>query len=436
MRQVFNCGIFILVCFSVEPSFGQDSLKIRRQIIEAKFNLETGSSHVPSSVLNKFIFGGYISSEKIDKAEGRLYSNMRTGVVSSIEFNHYIFNDYPSLKIDSNKSKPRVYFRGLSLQFKDMGGIRFNDDAYRLVMQGNGQYPGKKLNAEVANALRMQWQAVGVSLSVPFTTDMNKGFKSTSLNFGVSLAHLSGFQSLKNFQANVYTDTLGQQLDVNWDGALESVDRKRRTAGFGLLLNGKYFFSKLRTIEKKYKIVTQEKSIRLGVTDLGIFRVNDVRQYYRNERSAGKTVRIENENTRLADVFGGNFFASRRDTVLQKLDLDSQKLNQWQIAPFTLYAQFKFYSGYAVNLNYTFLSGYLPKAEFVYRLMRVAKTLAVAPTVSLGGFDNWNINLKSNWSIFPKYKVIVYGQIDGIESLILPNIQHGFGARLNLNINF
>jgi hypothetical protein len=234
MRQVFNCGIFILACFSVKPSFGQDSLTTRYQSIETKFNLETGSSHVPAAVLNRFFWGGYINSEKIDKAEGRLNSNMRAGVVSSIEFSYNTVTD--------NKSRPRVYTWNFNMQMKDLGGIRFNDDAYRLVMQGNGQYPGKQLNAEVANALRMQWQAVGVSRTAPLIADMNKGVKSTSLNYGVSLAHLSGFQSLKNFQANVYTDTLGQQLDVNWDGALESVDRKRRTAGFGLLLNGKYFY--------------------------------------------------------------------------------------------------------------------------------------------------------------------------------------------------
>jgi hypothetical protein len=331
------------------------------------------------------------------------------------------------------------------VQLKNAAGVRFSDDAYRLMMQGNGQFPGRQLNAEVKKATTMQWQAIGGEWGIPIRRKYIQHRNEYGPFFmGLSVAHLSGYQQISNFKTAVYTDTLGQQLDVNWNGKLESMARNRSTAGFGALVKGKFGFTRFSKLDSASKKRNQILDVEMGFYDFGVFRVNDVRQYFRNERSAGQTVRIENENTRLADVFGGNFFSTRRDSILQKLDLDSQQISKWVISPFTVYVNFIFPKGYRVNLTYVNLPGYLPRADFIYKsLLKSNKKYSLTPSFSLGGFDNWNLNL--NWSFYTRVQNTrnkklsfwgIQGKIEGIEALVLPTVQHGFGGKLLLYCNF
>jgi hypothetical protein len=67
----------------------------------------------------------------------------------------------------------------------------------------------------------------------------------------------------------------------------------------------------------------------------------------------------------------------------------------------------------------------------------------LTPSFSLGGFDNWNLNL--NWSFYTRVQNTrnkklsfwgIQGKIEGIEALVLPTVQHGFGGKLLLYCNF
>lgn len=456
MRQVYKFGFLALMLHAGWVN-GQDSTFIQRHRskgsliklpvykhrVGADFSIESGSSRIPSTVLNRFLLGGYIASEKIDNAEERLSGNIRAGAMNSMYFQ--LFN-YP--KSDTSwQKKYAVKFSGVTVGLIQIGGLRLNNHAFRLIFQGNGQYPGEQLNARIMHAKRMRWQEVNFWWNKQFTPK-STGFYLNSFAFSFGLAHLSAYQSLRNFEVSVFTDTLGQRLDVNWGGNLESVTRHRNTAGFGALLNGILNFRR-ESYRRYNQWRLKHKGLRdidLGLYSFGIFKVNDYRNYFRNQNAVGQTVRIENENTTLADVFGGNYFATRRDSLMKNLDIDSQLNNKWVLSPFTMALSANIGDkGYSMGIIYINIPGYLPQFTLYSKTYRVFGPkvsrkfpLAVAPSLAIGGFDNWNLNLRMSYYKFIKSRngMQVSAHIFGLESLAIPARQHGLGGRIRLIYSF
>jgi hypothetical protein len=100
----------------------------RPKTIGVSLYSESGSPGMPLAITGRFLLGGYIPTERIAATEERLKPQVRGGLASTMSLNV------------TNKFFIRRH---------QMGGIRFNDDAFRLVFQGNGAYMGQTLDARI-----------------------------------------------------------------------------------------------------------------------------------------------------------------------------------------------------------------------------------------------------------------------------------------------
>jgi hypothetical protein len=87
-------------------------------------------------------------------------------------------------------------------------------------------------------------------------------------------------------------------------------------------------------------------------------------------------------------------------------------------------------------LSYRNLPGYLPRLDYQPKIKLGIGALRFYPSVSLGGFDTWNINLLSYWTWKPIQRggLQVNMRLEGLESLVMPSRLNGFGALVTLRV--
>jgi hypothetical protein len=115
----------------------------------AWLNIESGSNGVPLSMINRFAFGGYVSpSEMNDYQQLLSASGNRMGAIQN-----YGINIYPIIGIPVAK---KLALENITLEIDDITGANFNQDAFRLIFQGNTNYLGQTLN--VGNNVVESWR--------------------------------------------------------------------------------------------------------------------------------------------------------------------------------------------------------------------------------------------------------------------------------------
>jgi hypothetical protein len=371
----------------------------RPKTIGVSLYSESGSPGMPLAITGRFLLGGYIPTERIAATEERLKPQVRGGLASTMSLNV------------TNKFFIRRH---------QMGGIRFNDDAFRLVFQGNGAYMGQTLDARIQKAT--QWDVVEIGFGFEKARKLKNGKGNIIYNGSINPGWLRSYSAVKDFTANVFTDTLAQNVDVMWGGNVQ-----RATGGFGLSMNADlmYDFTK-----------GPWQFVSLYVNNAGLYYTGGLTTYSRLPGMAGNTVRLEAATTSLNKIFRGDWFGDRVDTVKQQLGLDSSRSSKTLFAPFEvgltgLHKNFGW-----IRMNYRYLPGYLPRFDWQPNTRLGVGNLRFYPGISLGGFDTWNINLSSTWD----WKALQHGglffslQLEGLESLVMPGRLNGFGAYASVRV--
>ncbi|MEK0421094.1 MAG: hypothetical protein RLZZ161_945, partial [Bacteroidota bacterium] len=363
---------------------------LRPKTIKVSFESESGSPAMPLAITGRFLLGGYIPSERISETEERLKTQLRGGIAATMQLN----------------VADKFYVRR-----HQMGGIRFNDDAFRLVFQGNGAYLGETLDARIHKAT--QWDVVELGLGFEKNRMLTSGKGHVWFTGSINPGWLQSYSAVNNFRATVFTDTLAQHVDVFWGGSLH-----RARSGFGLTVN----------TDVSYELQKGSwKEVSMGLSNFGLYYTGSLNTYSRLPAMANSTVRLESATTSLNRIFRGDWFGDRVDTIKQALGLDSSQSGKTLLAPFTIYVtgSHKHLGWYA--LNYRNLPGYLPMLDWWPNDHLGIGKLRIYPGLSLGGFDTWNINLQSNWNWKPMQRGGLYFnlRLEGLESLAMPGRLNG-----------
>lgn len=360
---------------------------------------ESGSPGMPLAITGRFLLGGYIPAERIAATEERLKPNVRGGLASTLKLN----------VLD------KFYIRR-----HQMGGIRFNDDAFRLVFQGNGAYMGQTLDAHIRKAA--QWDVVELGFGFEKSRRLKGGKGNVIIGGTINPGWLKSYSAVNDFRAQVFTDTLAQNVDVMWGGNVQ-----RATGGFGLTVNATLMYV---FIKGPWQMVS------LNVDNAGLYYTGGLTTYSRLPGMAGSTVRLEAATTSLNKVFRGDWFGDRVDTVKQQLGLDSSRGSKTLLAPFEVGLSGLHKNLGWLSLSYRNLPGYLPRFDWQPNTRLGAGKLRFSPCVSLGGFDTWNIGLLSSWNWKPMQRGGLFAnlRLEGLESLVLPGRLNGFGAYASLRV--
>jgi hypothetical protein len=366
---------------------------LRPKTIKVSFESESGSPAMPLAITGRFLLGGYIPSERISETEERLKTQLRGGIAATMQLN----------------VADKFYVRR-----HQMGGIRFNDDAFRLVFQGNGAYLGETLDARIHKAT--QWDVVELGLGFEKNRMLTSGKGNFRFTGSINPGWLQSYSAVNNFRATVFTDTLAQHVDVFWGGSLQ-----RARGGFGLTINTNVSYE----LQKG-----SWKLISMGLANFGLYYTGSLNTYSRLPATANSTVRLESATTSLNRIFRGDWFGDRVDTVKQQLGLDSSQSSKMLLAPFELYVSGMHSKWGWVSLCYKHLPGYLPRFDWQPNVKIGIGALRFYPGISLGGFDTWNINLLSTWYWRPLQRggFFVNLRLEGLESLAMPDKLNGFGA--------
>lgn len=372
---------------------------IQSSMIAVSVLSESGSAGMPLSITGRFLLGGYIPSESITQTEARLKSQVSGGIASTMQLNV------------SDKFIIRRH---------QMGGIRFNDDAFRLVFQGNGAYLGQTLDAGINNAV--QWDVLELGLGFEKSKKLLHGKGRVTYQGSINPGWLRSYSAINNFRAQVFTDTLAQHVDVLWGGSVQ-----RAQGGFGLTINSgiTYDFSS-----------GPWKMVFAGLENAGLYYTNDLKTYNRLPGMADSTVRLQTASTSLNRIFRGDWFGDRVDTIKRQIGLDSSRKSKTLLAPFTVYLAANHEKWGFVRLSYRNLPGYLPRLDYQPKIRLGIGAVRFYPSVSLGGFDTWNINLLSYWTWKPIQRggLQVNMRLEGLESLAMPGRFNGFGAYVSLRV--
>ena len=387
-----------------------------RSSLGPSFYFESGSSAIPANIGNKFIAGGYIQSKNIDDFALRMPENLRAGVYSNINIGLH-------RKVNSTTSTDLIFYR------VQAGGVNMNDDAFRLFFQGNGDYLGRTLDARIRKA--RSFSAYGIKAVWHKKLEPRGENSSRSVvSFGISPSVLSGYSSVNNFKASVFTDSLAQNIDVNWDGSLTSTQRRGGAAGAGLLVDFTYGCLSIG----KNKFCPRNISLR----DFGVYYASNTREYSRKPEFSGTTTNITTSVATLREIFGGEWFKGRRDTLTQQLGIDSSAGQSWILSPFTISANLEFGRA-SILLRWRNLPGYLPYVEFKPTpILSGSRNFAITPSLAFGGFDTWNLNLQAFYLLKPQEQggLEASASIMGLESLAFPGKQHGLGFQASVNFLF
>jgi hypothetical protein len=366
---------------------------IRRKTLGVSLYSESGSPGMPLAITGRFLLGGYIPAERIAETEERLKPNVRGGLAYTMKLN----------------VADKFYVRR-----HQMGGIRFNDDAFRLVFQGNGAYMGQTLDARIRKAA--QWDIVELGFGFEKSRRLKGGKGNVIIGGTLNPGWLRSYSAVNDFRAQVYTDTLAQNVDVMWGGNVQ-----RATGGFGLTVNAVLMYD---FIKGPWQLIS------LNVDNAGLYYTGGLTTYSRLPGMAASTVRLEAATTSLNKIFRGDWFGDRVDTVKQQLGLDSSRSSKTLFAPFEVsVGALHKHLGW-LSLSYRNLPGYVPRLDWQPNTRLGVGNLRFYPCVSLGGFDTWNIGLLSSlsWRAMQRGGLFANLRLEGLESLVLPGRLNGFGA--------
>lgn len=383
-------------------------------------DFQTGSGSLNQYVLNRLLLGGYISPSEVDKAEKRLNTNTRAGLFTYLAFDAaYVFQPFPKV---FEKSKKQFVFHGLGIGQQHLAGADFTSDLYRLVFQGNGNYAGKKL--ETGKIHMDQWNSRTLYFSGQRLFVGDSGISELSLNLGVS--QLLAYRKLRISESWLYTDPNVQYVDAFVNGNYENSGKSSLSGnGFGLVASAQ-FVSKMRKFRSP---------VKLSIDNAGIYKVWSGNKVSVNNTEA---VRLNQTNISYAELRNGFGIENQRDSILADLDADTVKLSKWVASPFRVAVEFNVRNVLNVSLDYTYISGYLPRvvltpvSPFAFSFL---SQVSIMPQLQLGGFDTYNLNLILGYDKIrikqpTASRINFYVKLYGLEGFVLPKVEHGSGIML------
>ena len=237
-----------------------------KYLVGMEGNADFSSNAITSAFAADFLQGNYIDSTRKQQVSSRLKNANRIGY----SLNYGIFG---VLYNDTIKGK-RAFNFFIALRHKDYLNVAFPKDVFNVAFYGNASYAGKsaQLSPFSLNSISYQQLEIG-------SVCTNFGGKA---KFGMGISFLAGqqLQSINMANGSLYTDPLGQYLQLSSDAkynASDSTPGHNYLNGYGASLD--FYFS------APYKVGKKDGIITIGITDLGFIKWNSHSLSYSKDTS-------------------------------------------------------------------------------------------------------------------------------------------------------
>lgn len=407
------CALFVLCVAFSKAQYNTEFLNYSSygRGISLNVDYEAGSNALKNDMVNKLIWGGYISNDMKDASEKKLKANNNFGI--NLNYGTTAF-------VKGNKKFD--YLIGFKNQ--EVLNASFNADFYRLMFYGNKRFLGETVDLSniSVNALRFQEAKFGAIIH----------HVDSVAKIGVSVSFLKGEQLLylktgKNASMYTANDASLIQVNSNFNFAISDTSNKNLLGFNGVGANADIFF------ETPYKSKIGKKSVLIvNANNIGFihWRKNSV-QYSSDSLITFQGYKIQN----ILDLKDSTLNKINQDTIFQKL-VNSRKENFNINIPTNLVLINKIYFG---NMNFSLNTGFRYIFNANYRMYYFAEPeykhnkMTYTFHAGYGGYARMNVGASVTYN--GKHLFFKIGS-NSLQGFILPKVAYGQGVFFSIAKKF
>jgi hypothetical protein len=405
-------GLIVMLVFGLR-GFGQYNTNFLNyshtgRSVSANLDFEAGSNGMSSELVDKLVFGGYISDKAKAESSKKLKAHNNFGINLNYDVSAFL------------KGGKKFDFL-IGVKNQEIINATYSRDFFNLMFYGNQSYKGSTANLSncSVNALRFQEAKFGAIL---YNVD-------SVGKIGISVSFLKGEQLFfiqTNNNSNLYTSPNGDQLifNSNFSMALSDTSNKRLGGFNGVGASADIFF------ETSYKSSIGKKSVLIvNANNIGFIHwLNNSVQY-----SSDSSLRFSGYHIRtVTDLKDSTISRINGDSLLRSLS-NARKENFNINIPTNLVIINKIYFGQqqqfclGTGFRYIFNANYIPYV-FLEPEYKVKEFTFVLHT-GYGGYTRLNVGASVQWN--SKGWFIRLGS-NSLQGYVLPKSAYGQGLFFTL----
>jgi hypothetical protein len=392
-----------------------------------EYKVETGSNAVPLGFASRFAVGGYVNPDKMAAYHEGLNDNNRLGAYQrmSIQLVPFVgLQKYSTV----NKQKVSVYYSSETLS-----GARFTKDAFGLMMRGNTPF----LDQEVKVGDNEIWSLSQRKLKLGFWSEKS------SFHWNIALSQVVNYSHVRTKDLSLFSDSRGDSISFDGKISSQNTNYQPRGTGWGMQFGVSKSFNLNRAFGKMWFVYA-------SLQDFGFVSIHNVKTISRGvlfdqnslkpvDWTETNRVNLKAVNLNYSDLRAGDWIDRQRDSIEAKLNFNEINQRGTILSPFEIRVGLGTHekrvlnkkwtqNGYFAYLTYRHILGYVPRFEMGTKFTK--GLIMLAPTISVGGFDVFDVNMTLGFKAFLEL------QLYGMESFIAPSKWHGGGLMLRFRYPF
>lgn len=372
---------------------------------------EAGSNAIKNDMMNKLIWGGYISTEMKDASDKKLKEKNNFGINLNYGTTAFV------------KGNSKFDFL-IGFKNQEVLNASFNSDFYRLMFYGNKRFLGDTANISHVSVNALRFQEVKFGAIIHHVDSVAK--------IGCSVSFLKGeqlFYFKTGANASLYTaaDASSIQMNSNFNLAVSDTSNRNLFSFNGIGANADIFF------ETPYKSKVGKKSLLIvNANNIGFIHwQNKSVQYSSDSVITFKGYQIEN----ILDLKDSTLNKINQDTILQNL-VNGRKEKFNINIPTNLVLINKIYFGkmnFVLNtgFRYIFNANYKPyffaEPEYQYKKFKFIGHFGH------GGYARFNFGASINY--IGKHLFFKLGS-NSLQGFIVPKLAYGQGVFFSIAKRF
>lgn len=406
---------FILVCtLNTQAQYNASFLNYRftGRSVATNIDFETGSNGLSSEMVDKLLYGGYISNDLKKESSKNLRAENNFGICLNYEVNAFL------------KGKKKYDFL-VGFKNQEVLNATYTRDFYNLMFYGNNMYKGATANLSNSNVNALRFQELKFGLMLHEVDSLGK--------IGISVSILKGeqlFYIKTNKNSNLYTSADGQELvfNSNFSMAISDTNNRRITGFNGIGASADIFF------ETYYKSSIGKKSLlTVNANNIGFIHWFNNSVQYSSDSSLRFTGYQINTINDLRDSTINRF---NQDSLLR--NLSNARSEAFNVnTPTNLIIINRIYFGNKQQFNlgtgfrYIFNANYKPyiflEPEYKY------KNMSFALHTGYGGYVRLNVGVSVTWN--SKNWFVRMGS-NSLQGYFIPSTAFGQGVFFSLAKKF
>jgi hypothetical protein len=379
--------------------------------ISLNVEYDAGSNAIKNDMVNKLIWGGYISNDIKDASEKKLKANNNLGIN---------LNYGTSAFIKGNKNFDFL----IVFKNQEVLNASFNADFYRLMFYGNKRFLGETANLSHISVNALRFQEAKFGAIIHHVDSIAKIGISVSFLKGEQLFYLKTGKETSMFTSN---DASLIQLNSNFNLAISDTNNRNLFGFNGIGANADIFF------ETPYKSKIGKKSVLVvNANNIGFihWRKNSV-QYSSDSIVTFQGYKINN----ILDLKDSTLNKINQDTILQNI-VSGRKENFNINIPTNLVLINKIYFGkmnFVLNTGFRYIFNANYKAYYFIEPEYKHKKVTYGLHLGYGGYVRLNVGSSITYN--GKHLFFKIGSTS-LQGFIVPKLAYGQGVYFSIAKKF